>query len=106
MSTPLDPCCAPRRVEPRLARALFGPSLSLTLGVLAALAPKCPLCLGVYLSILGIGVTGASAAAPLLFPVGAALIALGFSGTVLELLLHRRRRRRSQGEDDSCHGAD
>jgi hypothetical protein len=100
MSTPLDPCCPTRRREPPLARALLGPTLSVTLGVLAALAPKCPVCLGVYLSVLGVGIAGASAAAPLLSPVGTALIALGASGAALKLLLHGRRRRQECSEED------
>ena len=63
----------------------MGSVLSLVLGVLAALAPKCPLCLAAYLSIVGVGITGAGALAPILFPVGLALIAVSVAGAALTL---------------------
>lgn len=86
MSTPLDCCCSPDRpAPPKGRRPLFGSVLSLVLGVLAALAPKCPLCLAAYLSIVGVGVTGAGRLAPILFPVGLALIAVSIAGAALTL---------------------
>lgn len=42
------------------------------------LLPKCPICLAAYLSILGIG-AAAGAVAPLVFPLGALLVALSFA---------------------------
>ena len=92
MSTPLDPCCAPHRARARGSRkTLLGSVLSFVLGVLAALAPKCPLCLSAYLSVLGVGVAGASLLTPLLLPLGLGLIALSFAATMFHLRLRRRR---------------
>jgi len=50
-------------------------ALSFVLGALALAAPKCPLCLAAYLSLFGVGVVGAGVVAPLLVPLGLALIA-------------------------------
>jgi hypothetical protein len=65
--------------------------LGLLASVGAVLAPKCPLCLAVYLSAWGLGVGAAetvSRVAPLLLPLGVAL------GVVALFLLARALRRR------------
>jgi hypothetical protein len=86
MSTPLDSCCSRARTAPQRARRpIFGSVVSLLLGLLAALAPKCPLCLAAYLSIVGVGVTGASQVAPFLLPIGLGLIALSAAGAAITL---------------------
>jgi hypothetical protein len=63
----------------------MGSVFSLVLGVLAALAPKCPFCLAAYLSILGVGVAGATEVAPFLFPAGVALLAFSLVGAAFTL---------------------
>ncbi len=96
MSTPPDPCCAPARSRAKRGRkTLFGSALSFALGVLSVLAPKCPLCLSAYLSILGVGFAGASELSPLLLPLGLVLIASSLAGTAIHLTLRRRRQKES-----------
>ncbi|WP_394842011.1 hypothetical protein LZC95_33660 [Pendulispora brunnea] len=43
-------------------------------GLLAMIAPKCPLCLAGYLAFLGFGSTAARSIAPLLLPMGIAFL--------------------------------
>jgi hypothetical protein len=76
---------------PRPARA---PWLALASGLLAALLPKCPLCLAGYLSLFGVTVGAAAAATAVLRPLGLALAALGLGW----LALRWRRRARPQAE--------
>ena len=65
--------CGARRSEgkPRFERAAGG--LALALGLLAALIPKCPLCLAAQLSLFGIGLGAAAAGAPLLRAISGAV---------------------------------
>ncbi|AKF86570.1 hypothetical protein MFUL124B02_29530 [Myxococcus fulvus 124B02] len=68
------------------------PGVSLVLGLLAALLPKCPVCIATYLSLLGVTVGVAGAVGTLLRPAGFALVALS-----LGVLIARRWRRRRSG---------
>ena len=63
-------------------RARVGSWLALVAGIAAALAPKCPLCLAAYLSIVGVNVAVARFLAPLFLPVGLALGAFGLAALV------------------------
>ncbi len=63
-----------------------GSWLGLAAGIGATLAPKCPLCLAAYLSMMGIGV-GLAKVAPMLFPFGIALASIAF----VSLMRSRRR---------------
>jgi hypothetical protein len=76
------PDCAPDGAhvrEPSRARARL-PWLSLLPAILYALAPKCPLCLVVYLSAFGVTFGMASLALSVLGPLAVAsvVLALGF----------------------------
>jgi hypothetical protein len=77
------PACAPAAAElraPRRARAGL-PWLALLPAILAALAPKCPMCLVAYLSAFGVSFGMASLALSVLRPLGVALgvLALGLA---------------------------
>ncbi|WP_044281569.1 hypothetical protein [Myxococcus stipitatus] len=64
-------------MEPEQRRpAVRAPALSLVLGLMAALLPKCPLCLVAYLPVLGVTVGAAGALISMLRPVGLAMAAL------------------------------
>jgi hypothetical protein len=71
--------CAPAAVPAR-RRARRAPWLALVLGLLAALVPKCPICLVAYLSVIGVTVGAAPGGLALVRPLGVALmmLALGF----------------------------
>jgi hypothetical protein len=60
--------------------------LALSLG-LAALVPKCPMCLAAYLSLIGLGGGLAAYAHPFMRPLSILIVALAVAG----LLLQRRR---------------
>ncbi|QSQ13891.1 hypothetical protein [Myxococcus landrumensis] len=69
--------------EPEKRRpAVRAPAVSLVLGLMAALVPKCPLCLVAYLPVLGVTVGAAGALSAMLRPAGFAVAALslGFIG--------------------------
>jgi hypothetical protein len=69
---PTERCCAvPRR--PLATRAGW---IAVVPGLALLAAPKCPLCLAAYLSLLGVSVGTAGALAPLLAPIGVGLGAL------------------------------
>jgi len=72
--------------------AVGAPGVSLALGLLAALIPKCPLCIAAYLSLLGVtvGVAGV---------IGSQLRLVGFAvaASSLGLILVRRVRRARRG---------
>ncbi|WP_338864569.1 hypothetical protein [Myxococcus stipitatus] len=72
-----------------LRPAVRAPALSLVLGLLAALLPKCPLCLVAYLPVLGLTVGAAGALTAMLRPAGftVAVLSLGF------ILVRRMRKR-------------
>jgi hypothetical protein len=84
--------CASARVVPgaraRLQPRARSPWLVLVSGLLAALLPKCPLCLAAYLSLFGITVGAASVALAVLRPLAVALAVLG-----LALMVRRWARR-------------
>ena len=63
-------------------RARVGSWLAVVTGIAAALAPKCPLCLAAYLSIVGVNVAAARVLAPLFLPVGLVLAGLGLAALV------------------------
>jgi hypothetical protein len=71
-------CCRPARRRP-LGIAVAG-------GLLAALVPKCPLCLAASLSLLG----GAAAGAVWLRPVGVAMALAGVAVYLLRTFSSRR----------------
>jgi len=58
-------------------RAPVGSWLGLGAGIAAVLAPKCPLCLAAYFSMVGIGV-GLAKVAPMLFPLGVVVASIAF----------------------------
>lgn len=70
--------------------AVRAPALSLVLGLLATLLPKCPLCFAAYLPVLGLTVGAAGALSAMLRPVGFAVAALS-----LGFILVRRLRKRT-----------
>jgi hypothetical protein len=70
-------CCVARR---------GGPWAALLSGLALALAPKCPVCIAAYLSVLGASIATAAAFVPLLRPVGVLVVA-----TALLALVRRRR---------------
>jgi hypothetical protein len=76
------------------ARPPVGSWLGLVAGIAAALAPKCPICLAAYLSMLGIGV-GLARFAPMLFPFGVVLASIAFISLV-------RSRRRPPQRESRC----
>jgi len=83
--------CGPARRAAPPARRRAGPyCLALSLA-LAAVVPKCPMCLVAYLSLLGLGSGVALAAHPVLRPLSAALAVL----SALAVVLQRRAVRRS-----------
>jgi hypothetical protein len=63
------------RTMTRLGRLAMATS-SLGTIVLAALVPKCPLCVAAALSAFGVGASAASAVAPAMRPVALALVAV------------------------------
>ncbi|MFY1825032.1 hypothetical protein ACN47A_03900 [Myxococcus fulvus] len=69
------------------------PGVSLVLGLLAALLPKCPVCIAAYLSLLGVTVGVAGVIGTLLRPAAFTLVVLS-----LGVLLVRHRRRGRGGE--------
>ena len=78
-----DRCCSgslASDARPARARAAW---LGVPGLVLAAAAPKCPLCLAAYLSIFGVSAAAAGAAAPLLRPIGLALVAVALGALVV-----------------------
>ncbi|HVZ31216.1 MAG TPA: hypothetical protein VG963_02250 [Polyangiaceae bacterium] len=81
--------CAPRGARsPRAARYGLGVSLAF-----AALVPKCPMCLGVYLALFGIGGGVAALIHPFLLPVSLGLAAVALALLILPRLRvmgHRR----------------
>jgi hypothetical protein len=82
--------CAAARSAASPARRRAAPlCLGLSLA-LAALVPKCPMCLVAYLSILGLGGVAISAY-PVLRPLSVALIVL----SAVAVVLQRRARHRS-----------
>lgn len=81
-------------VADRLApsRAVRGPGLSLVLGLLAALLPKCPLCIAAYLSLLGVTVGVAGVLGTMLRPVGFVVAAVSLAFILVRRLQFVRRR--------------
>ncbi len=88
MNTPPDCSCGgapvPRASVRERPVTLLASGLSLALGLFAVLAPKCPMCLAAYLSVVGLGVTGAGFFAPLLAPLGAALLVVALVPLALQ----------------------
>jgi hypothetical protein len=81
------PCEAgPRFAVRGRLRRLGGSSAAVALGLAATLVPKCPLCVAAYLSVLGLSGAAAGALAPLLLPVGEALLAVSVLWTAFILL--------------------
>jgi hypothetical protein len=75
-------CAAASSVSCRTrAPVRVGSWLGLVAGIAAALAPKCPLCLAAYLSMLGISV-GLARIAPMLFPFGIVVASIAFVSLV------------------------
>jgi MYXO-CTERM domain-containing protein len=70
---PTERCCAVAH-RPLATRAGW---IAVVPGLALIAAPKCPLCLAAYLSLLGVSVGTAGALTPLLAPIGAGLVALG-----------------------------
>ncbi len=83
-------CCSSRRLDKRVARAA---SWSILPGLLLALAPKCPLCLAAYLSVLGVGAGAATLISPWLRPVAIALLLAIGMATILAWYRNGRRDR-------------
>ena len=79
-------CCGRSRVARRAGWSVLP-------GLLLALAPKCPLCLAAYLSVLGVGAGAAQAIAPWIRPVAASLLVLALGLTVAAWISYRRRPR-------------
>jgi hypothetical protein len=65
------------------------PAVSLVLGLLAALLPKCPLCIATWLSLLGVTASVAGGIGTMVRPAGICVAAVS-----LGLLIARRLRRR------------
>jgi hypothetical protein len=84
---------SPREGVERAASA----SASVGTIVLAALIPKCPLCVAAALSALGVGATVGSAVAPFLRPVGLALAVFALVVFGRSEWRRRARLRRRQG---------
>ncbi len=80
----MTPDCCGRRVVARRA------GWSVLSGLLLVLAPKCPLCLAAYLSVLGVGAGMAAALAPWLRPAAAVLLVLALGLTVAAWISQRR----------------
>jgi hypothetical protein len=53
--------------------------LGILSGIGALLLPKCPACLAVYLSYAGLGLGAAASLAPILRPLGIAILAISFA---------------------------
>jgi hypothetical protein len=68
-------CVRPRRAAPSAKPGAATYGLALSLG-LAALVPKCPMCLAAYLSLFGLGGGLAAYAYPFLRPLSVLLVAL------------------------------
>ncbi len=73
---------------PSRARA-SGSWLALLAGLAATLAPKCPLCLAAYLSMLGMGV-GLAKVAPWLLPLGVVVMTAALVAIARARLTRRR----------------
>ncbi|WP_342375385.1 hypothetical protein NVS55_29385 [Myxococcus stipitatus] len=79
-------------MEPEKRRpAVRAPALSLALGLLAALLPKCPLCLVAYLPVLGLTVGAAGTLSAMLRPAGIAVVALSVGFILVRRLRNPQR---------------
>lgn len=76
-------------------RRWLAPGAGFTFAIAAAVAPKCPVCVGAYLSILGVGLGTAGAVASLLRPTLLALsVAILGAWLVWRGTRYRARRRK------------
>jgi hypothetical protein len=78
------PACPPRR-------RVRAPWVALASAALAALVPKCPLCLAAYLSIFGVTAGAAGLAVRVLRPLGLVLCGLSLGFMLVRALTSRRR---------------
>ena len=85
----------------RLGRLTMALSSAGTL-VLAALVPKCPLCVAAALSACGLGASAASAVAPAVRPVAFALVAVATITLVLFAVRRIRAHTRVSGAGSCC----
>ena len=78
-------CCGDPRPEPpvRPRGAARAPLLALTSGLVAAVIPKCPLCIAAYLSAFGVSVGTAGIAIGVLRPLAFALATVAVAFSVL-----------------------
>lgn len=76
--------------------AVRAPVISLVLGLIAALLPKCPLCLVAYLPVLGVTVGAAGTLSAMLRPAGFAVVAISLGFVVVRRMRKRTYRRRAQ----------
>jgi hypothetical protein len=70
--------------------------------VLAALVPKCPLCVAAALSAWGLGASAASTVAPAVRPVAFALMAVATTALIVFAVRRMRAEARSTAADRSC----
>lgn len=80
------------------ARRVASASASLGAILLAALIPKCPLCIAAALSAIGVGATLGSSLAPIVRPIGVTLAVVA----VLVFASGERRRRKQRGRAGAC----
>lgn len=76
--------------------AVRAPAISLILGLMATLLPKCPLCLVAYLPVLGVTVGAAGTLSAMLRPAGFAVATLSLGFIVVRRMRKRTYIRRAQ----------
>jgi hypothetical protein len=77
------PCLRGHAVLRQGARRTSAPWLALASGVLAAVLPKCPVCVGAYLSMFGVSLGAAGVTFALLRSLSFAMVALALGLTLV-----------------------